>query len=61
MHKASHANEWWSVHPHHKGGTMFNEIYMVLQQGRVLQHRWVEEAGQAQRWWLAAILRRKRA
>jgi hypothetical protein len=30
---------------------MFTEIYVAIQQGQVLQHRVVEEAGQARRGW----------
>jgi hypothetical protein len=37
---------------------MFNEIYVAIQQGQVLQHRWLEEACQARRGWFATRMRR---
>jgi hypothetical protein len=36
---------------------MFAEIYFALQQGRVLQQRWLEEAAQARRGWWAVLWR----
>ena len=37
---------------------MFNEIYVAIQQGQVLQHRLLEEASQVRRWGFFASRRR---
>ena len=36
---------------------MFNEIYVAIQQGQVLQQRLLEEACRARRGWFTAIMR----
>jgi hypothetical protein len=40
--------------------SMFTDIYWALQSGQVLHQRQLEEAAQARRGWLAALIHRNR-